>query len=105
MLGQAKDQLVGKMNAAGQALTGSAQSAQEKVQELLENVGPVSQEPKEEKRLALETAEQAEAHRKARGEEDPISPRRSALGRHYDIGGVADFGPVDTERMEVPRSG
>lgn len=28
-----------------------------------------------------------------------MSPGRSGLGRHIDIGGVADFGPVDTTRM------
>lgn len=73
----AKEQLEGKLGAAAQALKEG-----------------------EEKPLALESAEQAEAHRKARGEEEPISPRRSGLGRHYDIGGVADYGPVDTERNQ-----
>lgn len=50
----------------------------------------------------LESAEEAERHRKERGEPEPVSPRKSGLGRHIDIGGVADFGPVDTERMQQP---
>ncbi len=43
----------------------------------------------DDKPLALESAEQAAQHRKERGEEEPLSPRKSALGRHYDIGGVS----------------
>jgi hypothetical protein len=50
--------------------------------------------------LKLESTEQAEQHRKERGEDEPMSPGRSGLGRHYNIGGGrADFGPVDVERM------
>ena len=30
------------------------------------------------------------------------SPHKSGLGSHVDIGGVADYGPVDTERMNQP---
>lgn len=49
--------------------------------------------------LPLESAGDAARHRKERGEGEPVSPRRSGLGRHVDVGGVADFGPTDTERM------
>lgn len=39
------------------------------------------------------------ACRKERGEPEPQSPGASGLGRHFNIGGgVADYGPVDTER-------
>ncbi|KAL4451672.1 hypothetical protein ABPG75_007334 [Micractinium tetrahymenae] len=51
----------------------------------------------------LESAEDAAKHRKERGEEEPMSPQKSGLGRHVDIGGVGDFGPVDTERMAKQR--
>jgi hypothetical protein len=50
--------------------------------------------------LKLESTELAEQHRKERGEDAPMSPGRTGLGRHYNIGGGrADFGPVDVERM------
>ncbi|GAB4824209.1 hypothetical protein N2152v2_011255 [Parachlorella kessleri] len=81
------DQLTGKFNAAAEALSGSQ-----------------GQAGKDDKPLALESAEQAAQHRKERGEEEPLSPRKSALGRHYDIGGVADYGPVDTDRINQPDS-
>ncbi|KAI7844828.1 hypothetical protein COHA_001482 [Chlorella ohadii] len=42
----------------------------------------------------LETTESAELHRKQRGDPEPTSPGKSGLGRHVDVGGVGDFGPV-----------
>lgn len=49
----------------------------------------------------LQSSEQADQDRKERGEDEPKSPGRSGVGRHYNIGGgIADFGPVDVERME-----
>ena len=48
----------------------------------------------------LETAEDAQKHRVERGETEPQERGATGLGRHYDVGGVADFGPVDTERTK-----
>lgn len=48
----------------------------------------------------LESAEDAARHRKDRGEPEPRVSGASGFGRHYDIGGKAEYGPVDTHRMD-----
>lgn len=58
------------------------------------------QPQQQEGQLKLESTELADQHRKERGESEPMSPGRTGLGTHYNIGGGrADFGPVDVERM------
>lgn len=49
----------------------------------------------------LESAELARQHRKERGEPEPQVVGKTGVGGHIDIGGVADFGPVDTRRGSV----
>ncbi|KAI3437725.1 hypothetical protein D9Q98_000173 [Chlorella vulgaris] len=66
---------------------------------MADNAKETAQQPADKPAGLLESADDASKHRKARGEEEPMSPGRSGLGRHIDIGGVADFGPVDTTRM------
>lgn len=47
----------------------------------------------------LESAEDAHRHRLARGEKEKEVVGATGLGKHYNIGGgLADSGPVDTER-------
>jgi hypothetical protein len=38
--------------------------------------------------------------RQERGDPEPKQVGKSGLGSHYDIGGLADYGPTDTERMQ-----
>ena len=40
--------------------------------------------------------------RQERGEPEPVVTGASGFGRHYDIGGKAEYGPVDTQRMQQP---
>ncbi|PRW20779.1 IAA-amino acid hydrolase ILR1-like 3 [Chlorella sorokiniana] len=68
-------------------------------QDHLSMAEPQAKQEKEPVHL-LETSESAELHRKQRGDPEPTSPGKSGLGRHIDVGGVGDFGPVDTERMQ-----
>ena len=53
---------------------------------LLQESTKASQEAKEAKEaklaMLLESSSDAEKHRMARGEDEPVSPRKSGLGRH-----------------------
>lgn len=46
----------------------------------------------------LESSQDAARHRMLRGEEEHMVYGATGIGVHYDIGGLKDFGPVDTER-------
>lgn len=46
----------------------------------------------------LQSSQDAARHRILRGEEEHRVYGATGVGVHYDIGGLKDFGPVDTER-------